>query len=412
MDDAKLKTAVISANRSFRDAVSRLLRDFPEMLQVVADITAATGGMDGEALEQLHESDPELVVADFADDPVSSLRYIRLLSDARPARAFLGAGPELPPELLLEAMRAGVSEYLPMPVEPRQMEEALRRVARKLGRGPSSPNGKGQIIAFVGAKGGTGATTTAVNAAVHARAIAGSRTLLLDLDLELGSAGVLMGVPPRYSILDVIDNLHRLDESLLDSLVTEHESGTHVLPAPAEPTGQSDLSPDEVRTALRLIRHHYQLLIVDVGRPTSPLAKAVLEQADQVYLVLTADVPSLRNAKRLLPRLAGQPESKDERVHLVLNRVGDESEITSADVRTALEVPVSFSLRQDDAHVLRSVNIGEPVVMNGSRSRFCADVKALGLAIAQTVNPNAVEPDTGLLKRLREKIGSSATGSN
>jgi pilus assembly protein CpaE len=411
MDDAKLKTAVISANRSFRDAVSRLLRDFPEMLQVVADITAATGGMDGEALEQLHQSDPELIVADFADDPVSSLRYIRLLSDARPSRAFLGAGPELPPELLLEAMRAGVSEYLPMPVEPRQMEEALRRVARKLGRGPTSPNGRGRIIAFVGAKGGTGATTTAVNAAVHARAVAGSRTLLLDLDLELGSAGVLMGVPPRFSILDVIDNLHRLDESLLDSLVTEHESGTHVLPAPAEPTGQSDLSPDDVRTALRLIRHHYQLLVVDVGRPTSPLAKAVLEQADQVYLVLTADVPSLRNAKRLLPRLAS-PEPQDERVQLVLNRVGDESEITPADVRTALEVPVSFSLRQDDAHVLRSVNIGEPVVMNGSRSRYCADVKELGLAIAQAVNPDAVEQDSGIFKRLREKIGSSGTGSS
>lgn len=411
MDDAKLKTAVISANRPFRDAVSRLIKEFPDMLQVVADITAATGGMDGEALEQLHQSDPELVIADFADDPVSSLRYVRLLSDARPSRAFLGAGPELPPELLLEAMRAGVSEYLPMPVEPRQMEEALRRVARKLGRGPVNPNGGGRIIAFVGAKGGTGATTTAVNAAVHARRTGGRRTLLLDLDLELGSTGVLMGIPSRYSILDVIDNLHRLDESLLESLVAEHESGTHVLPAPAEPGSQENLEADDVRTALRLIRHHYELLIVDVGLPTSALARTVIEQADDVYLVLNTDMPSLRNAKRLLPGLGAGPDQQESRVRLVLNRVGDSSEITAADVRSALGLPVAYSLRQDDADVLRSINVGEPLVMNGTQSRYGTDVKELGLTIAHTVNPDASEPKDGIFKRLRERFGSTGKGS-
>lgn len=409
MDDAKLRTVVISANRSFREAVSRLLKDFPDMLEVVADITAATGRMDGEALELLHESDPELVIADFADDPVSSLRYVRLLSDARPSRAFLGAGPELPPNLLLEAMRAGVSEYLPMPVEPRDLEEALRRTAKKLGRGPAATSGHGgRIIAFVGAKGGTGATTTAVNAAVHARKVTGRRTLLLDLDLELGSAGVLMGVSPRYSILDLVDNLHRLDESLLESLITEHSSGLHVLPAPAASTEHDAIDPDQIRTVLRLIRHHYDLLVIDIGRPTSALARTALDQVDDVYLVLNADLPSLRNAKRLLPGLGFDGDAQEKRVRLILNRVPDEGEITSSDVRAALKLPVAFSLRADDAYVLRSINVGEPVVLNGSRSRYCGDVKELGLAIARTVDPDATEKETGFLKRLSGKL--SRTG--
>ncbi len=411
MDDAKLRTAVVSANREFREAVSRLLKEFPDMLEVVADVTTATGRMDGDALELLHESDPELVIGDFADDPVSSLRFVRLLSDARPSRAFLGSGPPLPPELLLEAMRAGVSEYLPMPVDQRDLEEALRRVARKLGRGSAaSPNGGGRVVVFAGAKGGTGATTAAVNAAVHAGKILGRRTLVLDLDLQTGSAGVLMGVPPRYSILDLVDNIHRLDESLLASLVTEHPSGVHVLPAPSDVDDHEELKPDQVRTALRLIRHHYQLVIIDVGRPTSNLARTVLDQADDVYLVLNADLPSLRNAKRLLPRLQANGDPSGERVHLVLNRVFDGGEITPRDVRSALRLPVSFSLRQDDASVVRSVNVGEPIVMNGSRSRYSADVKALGLEIARTVDPTASLDEAGLLKRLSRKLGSTGSG--
>lgn len=408
MDDAKLKTAVVSANRQFRDTVSALLKEFPDMLQVVADVTTGAGRMDGDALELLQETDPELVIADFADDPVSSLRYVRLLSDARPSRAFLGAGPELPPELLMEAMRAGVSEYLPMPVEPRDLEEAMRRVARKLGRGPAaSPNGGGRVIAFAGAKGGTGATTAAVNAAVHARKVLGRRTLVLDLDLQFGSAGVLLGASPRYSILDLVENIHRLDESLLESLITQHSSGVHVLPAPADLEGHPDIKPDQVRTVLRLIRHHYQLIVVDVGRPTTAIAKAVLDQADDLYLVLNADLPSLRNAKRLLPQINANGDHPSDRVHLVLNRVSDAGEITVSDIQSALRLPVAFSLRQDDAAVVRSVNVGEPLVMNGSRSRYCDDVKALGLELARTVDPDAQESHSGFFGRLSEKLGGA-----
>jgi pilus assembly protein CpaE len=401
MADAKIRTAVVSGHRGFRDAVGRLLKDFPELLEAVADVTVPVCKLDGEALELLHQRDPELVLADFDGDPASSLRYVRLLSDARPSRVFLGTGPELPPQLLMDAMRAGVSEYLPQPVEPRDLEDALRRLARKLGRGPGSAMpGGGRIVGFTGAKGGTGVTTTAVNAAVHAHAVGGRRTLLLDLDLESGAAGVLTGVAPRYSVLDLLDNLHRLDDSLLASLVTEHESGVHVLPAPQDPTDKREVKADQLRTVLRLLKQHYQLIVVDLGRPLSPVGRVVLEQLDELYLVLNADLPSLRNAKRLLPHIKGALEGRDAPLKVVLNRVMPGGEITDADVRAALNVPVAFSLRLDDVHVLRSVNVGKPVVLNGNRSRYGQDVKGMGLAIAQAVSPVAAETRKGLITRL------------
>ncbi len=413
MDDAKLKTAVISGSREFRETVSRLLKEFPEMLRVVSDFPVPAGDLDSEMLEELHRDDPELIIADFNGDPVASLRYIRLLSDARPSRLFLGAGPELPPKLLIEAMRAGVSEYLPMPVEPRQLDEALRRVGRKLGRGPSAGTKEGaRIVAFAGAKGGTGATTAAVNAAVHAHALTGRRTLLLDLDVEYGSVGVMTGVAPKYSIRDLVSNLHRLDESLLESLITEHGSGVHVLPAPVQWDEAESIRPEDVRTVLRLIRHHYDMVVVDVARPSTPLARVVLEQADAIYLVLNADLPSLRHAKRIIAQLQTGNGQSHDRVRVILNRItaGGE-EVTAADVDKTLNVPVAFRLRQDDAAVLRSVNVGEPAVSNGSRSKYCQDVKELGLEIARSVDPGIEEQGRGLLGRLSRKIGGKRSGS-
>jgi pilus assembly protein CpaE len=213
-------------------------------------------------------------------------------------------------------------------------------------------------------------------------------------------------VAPRYSVLDLLDNLHRLDDSLLASLVTEHESGLHVLPSPLDPSDKREVKADQLRTVLRLLKHHYQLVLVDLGRPLSPVGRVVMEQADELYLVLNADLPSLRNAKRILPHIRSALEGRDAPLKVVLNRVAEGGEITHQDVRAALQVPVAFSLRLDDAHVLRSVNIGKPVVMNGSRSRYGQDVKGLGLSIARSVSPGAHESGGGgLFNRLTAGFG-------
>jgi Flp pilus assembly CpaE family ATPase len=140
------------------------------------------------------------------------------------------------------------------------------------------------------------------------------------------------------------------------------------------------------------------------------VGREVLDHVDELYLVLNSDLPSLRNAKRILPHLQRTLEGRDAALKVVLNRVQADGEITDRDVRTALQVPVAFSLRQDDVHVLRSVNIGKPVVLNGARSRYGQDVKGLGLAIARAISPGAAVTTEGFMSRLAVSLGGRKGG--
>ena len=406
MSENKLRTAVISANRELRGTLKEMLKDFPGLISVVADVPSPTGQLDGDAVELLHEKSAELVVADFDSDPAAALRLIRVLSEAQPSRAFIGTGPELPPRLLLEAMRSGVSEYLPAPVAARDVAEAVRRVGRKLGRGTASSDVHGRLLAVTGAKGGTGASTAAANIAAHTAALTGQQVLLLDLDLEYGSTSVLTGVASRYSILDLVENLHRLDESLLASLVVEHESGLHVLPAPSSIEDIAKVKPEHLRTVLRLLLQHYPLTVADVARPLSRVGTTALEQADEVFLVLNPDLTSLRNARRILDHLhEARPGEDGAAVRILLNRAYEDAEIGRADIASALDRSVSFDLRRDDEAVTHSVNVGHPIVLNGSRSGYSQDVKALGLQVARSLDPEVRPPSSdGLFGRLRSRL--------
>ena len=137
--------------------------------------------------------------------------------------------------MLLEAMRAGISEYLPKPPGREALYAALERVQRKLAVGSGEARRPGELIAVFSPKGGTGCTTVATNLAVHLHRLTGKRTLLVDLDLELGEVAVFLGVQPRFSFMDMIRNFHRMDAELLASYIERDETGVHLLSSPLHP---------------------------------------------------------------------------------------------------------------------------------------------------------------------------------
>ena len=123
----------------------------------------------------------------------------------------------------------------------------------------------------------------------------------MDLDLELGESALVLGVQPRFNFVDFVENFRRMDASLLASYIEHHPSGVHLLSAPLQPEKAEAVTADQIRRILAFLRQHYDYVIVDTPRSFAPPTLAVFEQADLVFIVSTADLPSLRNIQRGIP---------------------------------------------------------------------------------------------------------------
>jgi pilus assembly protein CpaE len=401
MADATLRMAVISADPGFRATVADVLHQHGDMAAVVLDVPVAASGLNAESIDRVQSENADVILVDLSGDPAGAMPLVRLLGGNSPGRTLIATGPALSPELLLEGMKAGIADYLPAPVDTHDLADALSRGGRRLGRGGASGRtGQGRVVTFMGAKGGTGVTTAVVNAGTRLHTDE-RRTLLLDLNLEGGNLAVAMGLKPRYSIMDLLENFHRVDESMLSSLVVKHASGADVLAAPLLPESAPAVTADQARAAVRLLRRHYDLILIDLARPYSEYGRAAVDGSDLVFLFLVPDVLAIHGAKRLLPLLRRGLEGRAGRVEVVLSRGSPEDEIQKHDVREALDVAAVRTLRRDDSAVHSAVNLGQPLsALNGGRSRYSRDLHALCGLVDASIAPE----ETGGVGRFLERL--------
>jgi pilus assembly protein CpaE len=335
-----------------------------------------------EQLQALRQAEPQLVILDLEDDPELGLRLAHFLLEQNPALRFIASGPELTTDQLMSAMRAGVSDYLHKPVTDETLGEAVERVAGKLGRSGVGPTKQpGQVYAFFSPKGGSGSTTVATNLAVVLHQLTGKKTLLLDLDLELGEAALVMGVRPRFNFIDMVQNFHRMDAGLLASFIERHGSGIDVLSAPYHPERAEIVTGDQIRRIMLYLKEQYDYVVVDTSKSFTQATLATFEQADLVFLVTTADLPSIRNIQRALPMMRRTLVRGQDQVRLLLNRYDPADPITVADIEKTLGLKVFWKLSNDYEAVMGSLNAGKPIVLNGT-SKYSKDLKSFGGALA------------------------------
>jgi pilus assembly protein CpaE len=395
MTDQKLRCALISVDPAFRTAVTDIAQDPARAVDLTLDISSSVTDLRRDALEHVRRAEPEVVFLDLGDDPVIGLMFVRALTEDAPELVVVLAGPKLDAEPLLEVMRAGASEYLPKPVEPGDVAGALARVTRKLRGAERRSTPAGRMISVFSAKGGVGASTTATNLAAHLAQSTGKRTLLIDLDVEMGAVALLLGLRPSFSFVDLIENFHRLDEGLLESYVERHPSGLYVLSAPPLADGLT-VTRENTRTLLDFVREHFDYVVLDLEKGLSPVSLVGLEQSDLCLVVATPELPTLRNVKRVLPTVERATGAGSEKIRIVLNQYREGLGISVADVQNTLGYEVFFTLERDDA-VSHSVNMGKPLVLNGG-SKFGKGIKAMTIEIT---GPEASEVPAGIAGRLR-----------
>lgn len=410
MNGIDIKSAVISTDVELRALLRQVIEEDAENsgLRIGLEIPVPFTEIDDARLEQLRQLDPDLIFLDLDDDPVMGLKFAQFLGEGAPGRRIIGVGPTLTPEQLLQAMQAGISEYLQKPLSVEDVQEAIDRLSRKFGRKVEERRREpAKLLAFFSPKGGTGSTCVATNFAVALHMATRKKVLLVDLDLELGETALLLGVEPRFSFVDLVRNFHRVDAGLLASYIERHDSGVELLSAPFHPAKAETVTGDQIRQILHFLKQHYDYIIVDTSKSFSPPTLATFEQADQVYLITNVDLPSLRNITRCLPLLErmGAPKG-DGWLRLVVNRYQSSDLISLKEIEKTLGLSVFWTLGNDFETVMNSINAGKPVVMT-DKSAFGRDLKSLVTSVTG-VAPVQANGD-GFLGGIRRMFGSKGS---
>ena len=303
---------------------------------------------------------PDVLVADLGDSPA--------LDALLPLQACAGVpvlalSTRRDADFLLAAMRAGVREVLPLSTDGQHLRAALERVA---GMRSSQHDARGKLLAFVSCKGGSGATFLAANLA-YALAAQGSRTALLDFNLQFGDALLFLSDrAPVRTLADLARALALLDATFLAASMTE-VGPLSVLAAAQDPAQSADILPDHLASVLALARSRYDHVVVDVGRNLDVRSLRALDQADLIYPVLQITLPFIRDGRRLLEVFGGLGYGA-ERISPVVNRHERRGDIGIAQVEQTLGMAVARTIPNHYAAAAASVNQGVPIIRLAGRS--------------------------------------------
>jgi pilus assembly protein CpaE len=281
--------------------------------------------------------------------------------------------PEADSQSVLAAMRAGADEFIPAPWAE-TLGPALDRLSHLVGREPAQVH-HGKVVALLSAKGGCGATSIACHLAMDLHRLTGQPVVLADFDLVSGMVGFLMRADKPYSVLDAVDNLSRLDESLWKALVMEARPGLSVLPAPQ--LFSPDQSPQryQLKALLGFMRSRYDWIVLDLGRSLNTIVSHVYDELDQVLLVSVLEAAALHGVKTMIRRLAecGQDLT---RIQLVINRAPKMLDIPLDELAKTLGRPVYATILNDYQSIQNSYSAGSLLASGTKLGQQYADLAA------------------------------------
>lgn len=293
-----------------------------------------------------------------------------------PEAAIFSVSSESQPDLIIQAMRNGCSEYLVKPLTHDQLLQSIARVAARKKENQTV----GQILAFIGAKGGTGVTMLATHLGATLAKSHSRRTLLIDLHPAMGDADLYLGLLKyQYSFRDLVENSARLDSELLQSFVLHHRSGLNLLPAPVAPQARPT-DPAAIGATLDFLRYCYEVLLIDCPPGVGPETLEVVRRADQVCVVAVPEVPALRDAVRSLDYLTRNDYPR-EKIGAVINRWTKRSAINDQQIEEAIRGRIFWKLPNQYHEVIRIINDGDPASRT-SGSELASSIAGLAAQIA------------------------------
>ena len=316
-------------------------------------------------LECLGNPAPDICLVDFDKDRQSAAIVAERIHSGLPDTAVFAVSSQTHPDAILEAMRSGCGEYLVKPIDREQLVKAVARIGAR--RKEKQEQGRAQILAFMGSKGGCGTTTLATQLGALLASSFSRSCLLLDLHPDFGDAALYLKLTKsRFHFFELLENTDRLDADFLRSFVMRHSSGLELIPAPEGSVVSREALPAGALThTLSFLRLRYEFILVDLPPALNDENLTVIRGCDQLYLVTVAEVSAVRNVVRQLEYFASK-EIPREKIRVVLNRHHKRNVVSDAQIEKVLGQKIFWRVPNQYPQVVKTIHEGDPVAQLSS----------------------------------------------
>ena len=370
-----LRLAIVDPNDSSRESLKSMLLGM-EMVWLEAECSRYEFFADVVA-----QTNPDIGLVAIDKDPTKALELVNKLGHASPDCSILVVSSASDGNLILQALRAGAKEFLTLPVRIEDLLSALGRISQRRSGSNDKRSRGSSVIAVAGSIGGVGTTSIAVNLGCMLAKDEHNSVALVDLDMCLGDADVFLDTIPECTLVDVAQNVTRLDFTLLKRSLTRHSSGLYLLPRPVQLEDVGLVSREDLQRVIGLMKATFTHLVIDLSKAYTPIDLVALEMATHILLVAQLDLPCLRNVVRLMMSFSHM-EGMAEKVKIVVNRAGLETgQITLKKAQETIGKPIFWQVPNDFRTMIEARNNGVPLLEQAPKAGVTQSIAGLASAL-------------------------------
>jgi pilus assembly protein CpaE len=286
--------------------------------------------------------------------------------------------------MILRSMRTGARDFIRLPINDEELATVIERTAQFAAEhADDEPKKRGRAVAVFSPKGGCGTSLIATNLAMTQK----TPTVLVDLNLQSGDLELLLGLKPKFSLADVVENRDRLDDALLASYITPHSKNVSLLAAPTKAESAEDIEPKHIYEVMELLRQRFDNVIIDTPHSFDSVTISALDHADQILVVLTLEIHAIRSTRRAL-EIFDRLGYARKKVRIVVNRYSKNIELDQKQVEDFLGERVVAFIQSDYKAAVNSINLGQPLIESAPGSLVTTDL----FNLASKVFAGSVEP--------------------
>lgn len=358
-----LSLMIASSDESFREMVRDNLLNVPD-IKLGAEFPEVAANLYVRILQELERNPSAGLIIDLSFDPEAAFKALERVKQAIPDLYVIGSHFIADGDTVIAAMRAGANEFLLQPLKRVEFRDAMarfERAPRRTGGGMESKLGK--VYTFLGSKGGVGTTSLAVNFA-SILAQRKSATVMLDLDWVANDVAMQLGAAPQYTLLEVAENLNKLDQALFEGFVARDPLGFYLVGPPDSLEQRNYFSESMFREFATFLIEKYDSVVIDGGKNINDeVVMGACQVSTGIFLVVNQDFPSVRNAQRYVTALSHLGVNQDQ-IKLVVNHYNKKAgpqQATLEQIQQTLNIPVFYGIPHAPA-MLAAVNKARPVV--------------------------------------------------